>query len=112
MAKQITPTKATELCDNFDSKYTALTNLIGKDDNRSALFSLQELKDYIQYLEDANQKIDGIRVYLGSYGSNESKGTNLTTVFLAPTSNAVDNTSLNALNYSDEGKPPSKKYGK
>jgi len=106
MGQQITPTKATELCNDFDAKYAALTNLIKKDDNRSVLFSLEEIKEYIAYLEKSNASIDGIRVYFGSY-----KSSNTSTVFLAPTSKGVDDTKLNALNLGGDGVPPSKKYG-
>lgn len=105
MGKQITPTEAAKLCDNFDSKYSKLCDFIGKDDNRSVLFSLQELKSYIDYLENNNGEINGIRVYLGSYDN-----TNLTTVFLAPTIDGTDDTSLKVLNFGDPGDPPKNKY--
>jgi hypothetical protein len=111
MAKQITSQQAKELCNNFDSKYAELSKLIGKDDNRSAYISLSELKDYIDYIENSGENIDGVRVYLGSYSKTENGKENLTTVFIAPTSNKIDNTSLNSLNRGVCGEPPSKKYG-
>jgi len=107
MGKQIKPSKATVLCNNFDAKYNALTNFIEKKDIRSSLFTIQEIKDYIKYLESSSEEVDGIRIYLGSY-----EDTNLSTVFLAPTLNGVDNIKLNALNLSSNGIPPNKKYGK
>lgn len=107
MGKHITPSEATSLCDNFDFKNTALTSLIKKDDNRSSLFSLTELKNYIDYLENQPDSIDGIRFYLGSYSD-----TNLTTLFLCPTENGVDNTSVDAYNFGVQGTPSNKKYGK
>jgi hypothetical protein len=107
MGQQISPTKATELCDNFDTKYADLCRQISKDDNRSCYFTLKELKDYISYLEQSDNNIDGIRIYLGSHGSD-----NLSTVFLAPTSNGVDDVKLNAYNWGNGGRPPKKKYGK
>jgi len=107
MGKQITPAEATNLCDSFDEKHNVLTNLIGKEDNRSNLFSLEELKEYIAYLENSAGNIDGIRIYSGSY-----KDSNFSTVFLAPTSKGDDDTKLNVLNMSANGIPPSKKYGK
>lgn len=114
MANQISSTEAIQLCNNYDTKNSNNKNLIGKDDNRSCLFTIQELKDYIKYLEDSGNNIDGIRVYIGAYSNNQSRTSNneLTTVFLAPTSNGVDNTKLNALNWGEIGNPPKKKYGK
>jgi len=105
MGKQITPNEAAKLCNNFDSKYSNLCDFIGKDDNRSVLFSLQEMKSYIDYLENQNGEINGIRVYLGSYDD-----TNLTTVFLAPTINGADDTTLEVLNVGETGNPPKSKY--
>lgn len=106
--KKITKQQATELCNDFDKKYAELSNFIKKDDNRSVLFSLEELKEYISYIENnKNHKINGIRVYLGS-----NKETNLTTVFLSPTENGKDITSLDAYNFGDVGDPVNNKYGK
>lgn len=114
MASQISSIDATQLCDNYDAKNTKNKNLIGKEDNRSCLFTIQELKDYIKYLEDSGNSIDGIRIYIGAYSNNQSRSSNneLTTVFLAPTSNGVDDTKLNAFNLGEAGNPPKKKYGK
>ena len=107
MAKQIKPSEAVALCDNYDAKYNELTKLIGKDDNRSVLFSIKEIRDYLDYVENANADIDGLRVYLGS-----NSDTKLSTVFFAPTSSGKDNTELNAFNIGELGIPPRKKYGK
>ena len=107
MGKKISKTTAEKLCNNYDAKYTNLTKLIGKKDNRSIGFTLEELKQYIEYVEKNGKGINGIRIYLGS-----NVDTKLTTVFLAPTSNGVDDTSLNAYNVGLVGIPPSKKYGK
>lgn len=105
--KKITKNEAVKLCDNFDAKHAELTKFIKKDDNRSVLFSLEELKNYISYVEEQNDKIDGIRVYLGS-----NKETQMTTVFLCPTEKGKDNTSIDAYNMGASGNPPNKKYGK
>jgi len=107
MGKKISPSKATKLCDNFDEKYLTLNTFIRKEDNRSVLFSIEELKDYFSYLEESGENVNGIRVYLGS-----NTETNLNTVFFAPTLDGKDNTTLDAYNYGGDGIPPSKKYGK
>ena len=105
MAQQIKPKEAKTLCDNYDDKYNELSKLIGTDDNRSGYLTLQELKDYIDYIENAGENIDGIRIYLGS-----NADTKLTTMFIAPTSQEKDNTTLDALNRITGGYPPKKKY--
>ncbi len=114
MGKQITSTEATQLCNNYDLRCANNKNAIGKDDNRSCLFSIKDIKDYIDYIEKNGINIDGIRIYIGAYSNNETKSinNNLTTVFLAPTSIGIDDKSLNALNLGSMGNPPKKKYGK
>ncbi len=107
MGKQITPKEAGTLCDNFDTRYAELSKLIKKDDNRSVLFSLQEIKNYINYLENAKTNVDGIRVY---FGAHDAKDGGLATVFLAPTQGGEDDKSLNCLNYGANGNPPFNKY--
>ncbi len=107
MGQQISKESAETLCNNYDTKQENLTKLIGKKDNRSVGFSISEVREYLDYIEKDGENINGVRVYLGS--NNETK---LTTVFLAPTSNGVDNTSLNAFNMGSNGTPTNKKYGK
>lgn len=115
MGKQISSIEATQLCDNYDTRHSNNRSLVGKDDNRSCLFTIKEIKDYLDYLEKNGTDIDGIRIYIGAYSSNEttkSMNNDLTTVFLSPTSNGTDDTNLNALNLGNQGNPPKKKYGK
>lgn len=105
MAKQIKPSDGVSLCDNYDTKYDTLSNLIGTDDNRSCSFSIKELENYLDYIKNAEVGVDGIRIYLGS-----NIETNLTTMFFAPTVKGKDNTSLDLLNRFIDGYPPKKKY--
>ncbi len=112
MGNQITTQEATDLCDNFDDKYKELCK-VKADDNRSTYFTIEELKTYLNFLENSEEDVEGVRIYLGSYGPNEDSKSNLTTVFLAPVkSNGKDNLKINAYNYGEPGSPPSKKYGK
>jgi len=105
MADQITPNQAEVLSNNYNDKYNAITKLINKDDNRSCSFSINELENYLDYIKESKKDIDGIRIYLGS--NNE---TDMTTMFMVPTSKNIDNTSLNVLNRFHDGFPPKKKY--
>lgn len=111
MAKQITPNQAKALCNNYDQKYAEISKFIGKQDNRSVYIPLDDLKNYLNYIENAKQGIDGIRIYLGSYGKDQDKQEGYTTVFIAPTCKEEDNTVLDLLNYGDKGFPPQNKYG-
>ena len=111
MAKQITPNQAKTLCNNYDLKHAEISKFIGKQDNRSVYIPLDVLKNYLNYIENANQDIDGVRIYLGSYGKDEGNQADYTTVFIAPTCKEEDNTVLDLLNYGDKGFPPQKKYG-
>ena len=107
MAKQIKPSEAEQLCNNYDAKFNALTKMIGKDDNRSCSLSIAELENYLSYIKESNNSIDGIRIYLGSNSQSD-----LTTMFIVPTSKNVDNTELKVLDRINNGVPPKKKYTK
>ena len=126
----ITVKKAKELSNNFDQRYKAMSEVIGKDDNRSGWYSLGELEQYIAYIkkEGAAKKldVDGIRIYFGAYGPNESGRENYATLFLVPTvksnidanvkgfapvaNQSNDTDQIEPLNWSDLGNPPKKKY--
>ncbi len=107
MSKQIKPSEAEQLCNNYDAKFNALTKLIKQDDNRSCSLSIAELENYLSYIKESKKDIDGIRIYLGSNSQSD-----LTTMFIVPTSKNVDNTDLNVLNHFGAGIPPKKKYKK
>ncbi|MBC3759681.1 hypothetical protein H7U19_14805 [Hyunsoonleella sp. SJ7] len=63
---------------------------VGKEDNRSTWWSIDDVEKYIGYAKSEASKsgntLTGLRVYLGVYGSNagESKK-DLTTMFVVPT---------------------------
>ncbi|NLP59077.1 hypothetical protein [Lutibacter sp. B1] len=90
--KKITSTEAKELNNNFvKTRSLAIDNAIGKKDALSSWFSLQELKDYIKYVEDEGKlkgiDISGLRVYFGAYPEKDKKPSkkNFSTVFFVPT---------------------------
>ena len=87
----ITPAEAVVLDTAFNKKHQLISDsLVKQPDNRSAWWSLQDLRDYLDYAEEqvANDKytMDGVRVYLGSYPRTE-KGEGYTTLFMVPTGN-------------------------
>ncbi len=110
MGKKITISDAEDLCNNFDAKFKALCT-IKPDDNRSALFTIEELEAYISEIKET-EGIDGVRIYMGSY--DDSKGPNgkssdgFSTLFLVPTDGGVDNKTLQPFNFVADG--PNKKY--
>ena len=86
----ISPTQAKTLDTAFNKRHTELTRFIGQQDNRSSWWSLKDMRDYLDYVEDEVKKqgytMDGVRVYLGAYpldGANANEG--LTTMFMVPT---------------------------
>ncbi len=100
---------------------------LGYQDTREFWFSLDTLKDYIHYVEHRakKQKLTdlGIRIYFAAYPNDgESHDPGYSTVVLVPTSRTGVNPiqqgfapiaaedenieNINALNYSQGGKPP------
>ena len=72
----------------FNARHKLISDsILGKPDNRSAWWSLTDLKNYIAYAENQAKNLkytmDGIRVYLAAH-PNELNG-GFTTVFIAPT---------------------------
>jgi hypothetical protein len=137
--KRITPQEAKKLNQNFIKvKGKALDKIVEKDEKHpnekdaiSSWFSLDELKEYINYVEEKGKEkditVNGLRIYFGSYSNNEKnkdkKG--LSTVFLVPTQPKVgslqkdgvadleapsDITDIDGLNYGTSGNPPSAPY--
>ena len=97
--KRITPKEAKELNQNFvKTKGKALNKIVEKEEKHphqkdavSSWFSLDELKEYIAYVEEQGKEkgidVNGLRIYFGSYSNNEKDASRkgLSTVFLAPT---------------------------
>ena len=97
-----------------------------KKDAISSWFSLEELKDYIAYVESKSKNVNGLRVYLGAYGKkSDAKKSNMSTVFFVPTEPKVgslqkdgvaneeggsDITDIEGLNLGQQGDPPSGEY--
>lgn len=137
--KRITAEEAKELNQNFlKAKGKALDKIVEKETGKpkekdaiSSWFSLDELKEYIAYVEEQGKEkditVNGLRIYFGSYSDNEknNKKKGLSTVFLVPTQPRVgaqqkdgltgdevpsDITDIDGLNGGNMGRPPSKEY--
>jgi len=87
----ITPQKAKGLSQGFNSRHRLISDsIVKRPDNRSAWWSLKDMRDYLNYAEnqasDLGYTMNGVRVYLGAHPkANERAG--LTTMFIAPTGN-------------------------
>ena len=125
--------KGKELNKNYNEKRSAmLMERMGMEDANAFWFSIEELERYITYVKETGEAkgytVDGIRVYLGVYSSEEAKNADYTTVFLAPTVakgaaqiqrdgtipaplNPIDITEIEPLNYGSMGNPPKLNYG-
>lgn len=128
--KKITSAEAKELNQNFvKTRAKAIDVAIGKKDAISSWFSLEELKEYIDFAEAEGKAkgiaVNGLRVYFGAYPKNEQKPEkdNLSTVFFVPTQSkktelengkldafSSDIVEIDGLNSGQIGNPPSATY--
>ncbi|UMB59535.1 hypothetical protein MHL31_10640 [Lutibacter sp. A80] len=134
----ISPKKAKELNQTFiKTRSNDLNKIVQKlDDNPdekdalSTWFSIDEIKNYIAYVESKNKNVNGLRIYFGSYSGEDKKSVkkNLSTVFIVPTESKSNNlqksgmqdtnpddggsdiTDIDALNNGTLGNPPSNSY--
>lgn len=101
----------------FNGRHEVMSKLIGKKDNRSSWWSIEDLENYIAcakaQAKELGYTLNGIRAYEGAEGD---KG--YTTIFLAPTGNSnTERTAGNGdipggdiLNAGLGGNPPSANY--
>ena len=135
----IKPAKAKELNQNFiKTRSKELDKIVeretGKPKEKDAIstwFSLDEIKEYIAFVEAEgkfkNITVNGLRIYFGAYPKNEKKASKkaLSTVFLVPTQAKVDAkqkdslegggsnsdiSDIDGLNQGQTGYPPSAEY--
>ena len=135
----ISPAKAKELNQEFIKTRSKELNKIveriskkpKKKDALSSWFSIDELKNYIAYVEaegtKKGKKISGLRVYFGAYSKKETdlKKQDLSTVFFVPTELKVgslqkdgivneggssDILGIDGLNNGSTGHPPPAEY--
>jgi hypothetical protein len=137
--KLITSEEAKELNQNFiKTRSKELDKIVeretGKPKEKDAIstwFSLDELKEYIAFVEAEGKlrdiTVDGIRIYFGAYSKNDIRSNKkaLATVFLVPTQPKVgslqkdglaavaqssDVESMGGMNEGGTGQPPSAFY--
>ena len=135
----IKPSEAKELNQNFIRTRSKELNKIveretGKPNDKDAIstwFSLDEIKEYITFVEAEgklkNVTVDGLRIYFGAYSKHDKKEDKkaLSTVFLVPTQAKVgslqkdgaaatasssDIEGIDGLNGGSTGRPPSAEY--
>ncbi len=83
--------EAIALNDNWTrTRQAAVDSAAGKVDHRWTGWSLEDIRDYLDYAEkecsNLGYTMDGIQVYLGVYGDSQSENkAGYTTMFIAPT---------------------------
>lgn len=130
----ISPEKAKELNQQFiKTRSKELDKIVEKLDSKpkkkdalSSWFSLEEIKNYIAYVESKAPDANGLRVYFGAYKKKEHniEKSNTSTVFFVPTritpgssqkdglvgGDNSDIDDLDGLNKGGLGDPPSEEY--
>ncbi|WP_411894921.1 hypothetical protein [Winogradskyella sp. A2] len=129
----VTPTEMKALDQAYNIKHNIINDSLFRKsadggDNRSSWWSIEDIQNYINYSEnqagELGYKMDGLRVYLGSYPAKPGEMSGLTTMFIVPT--GTKNTSQgavfalqpmsgdipggNGLNIGSQGYPPGSNY--
>ncbi|MFC5194945.1 hypothetical protein ACFPH8_06355 [Bizionia hallyeonensis] len=86
----ITSKEAMVLDEAFNSRHQLISDsIVMRPDNRSAWWSIEDIKNYIKYAENQSQELgyqmDGVRLYLGAYPDSPKEGVGYTTMFFVPT---------------------------
>ena len=109
MDKHITIQEAEDLQEKYIiTRSNVIDAELGYEDVRSFNFSLNEIKDYIQEIEDYcsihGQQDLGITIFMGAYETTSEEASK-TTVFLAPSSNNGDGLikEIDPLNFAKPG---------
>lgn len=90
----ISPKEAKELSDNFTQRCELISrDIVGREDNRSSWWSLQDIKAYLEYAEkqarELGYEMNGIRVYCGAHNDDAGK-VGYSTSFIVPTTRIID----------------------
>lgn len=99
----ITPEKAMALDKQFNKRHQLISDsILKKPDNRSAWFTLEDLRGYLDFAENEAKglgyRMNGVRVYLGAYPNN-----GYTTVFFIPTGHKIKSQgSMGMVTYGDD----------
>lgn len=126
-AQTITAEEANRLEETYKQTRAGILNdTLGYEDTREFWFSLDSVKKYIAFVEQEATRMGktnlGLRIYLGAYpAQGDYPDPGYSTVFIVPTAKNTNTLkrgffpmedtqqnidSINALNYSQGGKPP------
>ncbi|OBX21748.1 MULTISPECIES: hypothetical protein [Bizionia] len=127
----ITAKEAMTLDQAFNSRHELISDqIVMRPDNRSAWWSVEDIKNYIKYAENQSHELgyrmDGLRLYLGAYPDSPKEGVGYTTMFFVPTGTQAlsEGSSMpfhfkrkggdipggDGLNMGGDGDPPSANY--
>ena len=90
----ISPKEAKRLSDAYTKRCELVSkDIVGRPDNRSSWWSLEEIKAYLEHAEkqakELGYEMDGIRVYCGAYPDADDK-VGYSTSFIVPTARVID----------------------
>lgn len=120
----ISPEEAKKLNDAYTPRFELISkDILGKPDSRSSWWSLQDLKNYLEYAErqakELGYEMNGIRIYNGAYPKTQ-EGAGYSTSFIVPTARNIDGKDSggsngdipdgDALNDGQGGYPPGANY--
>ncbi|MEH6407585.1 MAG: hypothetical protein V7767_09905 [Leeuwenhoekiella sp.] len=129
----ISPAEAKILDETYTrTRVRVMDSIAGKADNRSSWWSIEDMRNYLDYAEEQAKikgyTLNGIRIYQGAYPQNYKikEDAGYSTVFLVPTgeninvqegnflffppSNPQDIAGVSPLNVGHKGNPPSASY--
>ncbi|MGV6832140.1 MAG: hypothetical protein ACWA5P_11345 [bacterium] len=121
----ISPDRMVELNQNWNTtRAQAIQGKLGIEDNQSVQFSLEELRNFLNYAEKEAQELgyemDGVRIYFAAYSMSEpGDKAGLATAFFAPTGVSLNDTEgkkkgdipgARGLNIGGQGNPPGADY--
>lgn len=116
----ISPTEAKTLNDNWTDLRKVANDAVAENeiDNRSSWYSIEDVRNYLTLVENDNDSITGIRLYLGVHKDISEGGK--TTIFMVPTipnprpktgeDPNDDDPNAKGLDRSDDGMPPGASY--
>lgn len=85
----IDSTEMKALSNAYNERHTIINRALNIDDNRSSWYSLDQMRQFLDYAEfkakGTKHEMDGVRIYLGASGD----GKGMTTMFIVPTSSSI-----------------------
>ncbi|WP_299247360.1 hypothetical protein [uncultured Lacinutrix sp.] len=105
----ISPERAAVLNDEWTkTRVSAINKARTEPDNRSDWWSLEDMRNYLDYAEnqatELGYQVDGVRVYYAAYPENDlSENAGNSTIFMMPTGDSLTNKNVEFLRPDNPG---------